>query len=206
MTEVVIVGAGGHGREVLQALREEGRAEFLGFLDDTEPNPNLLGRISAEWLGPIGRLEDLPARVRYLIGIGSGRSRRAIDARAGTRGAYTLVHPMTSVGPDVELAPGVVIFPFATVTTNIRLGRHTHVGRGSAVGHDATLGDYVSLFPLAAVSGNVHLGAGVTVGTTASIRQGLRIGAETTIGSGAAVVGDLPGGVVAVGVPASVKH
>lgn len=205
MTAVVIVGAGGHGREVLQALREEGQVEFLGFFDDNQPDPGLLRRVGAEWLGPVERLNDLPAGVQYLIGIGGGRSRCAIDTQAGARQAYTLVHPMTSVGSDVELAPGVVVFPFATVTTNIRLGRHTHVGRGAAVGHDSTLENYVSVYPLAAVSGNVHLEAGVTVGTTASIRQGVRVGAHTTVGSGAAVVRDLPGGIVAVGVPAWVK-
>lgn len=205
MTAVVIVGAGGHGREVLQVLRDEGRAEFLGFLDDREPDPDLLSRIDARWLGPVAQLADLPEDVEYVVGIGSGAVRQAIDAQAGDRGAYTLVHPWASVGPDVALSPGVVVFAFATVTTNIRLGRHVHVGRGCAVGHDSTLEDYVTLFPLSSVSGNVHLKPKVTVGTTASIRQGLRVGDGTTIGSGAAVVTDLPPGVVAVGVPAAVR-
>lgn len=205
MTRVVIVGAGGHGREILQVLRDRGTAEFLGFLDDHEPDRDLLGPIDARWLGPTSVLAELPADVEYLIGIGSGPVRRRIDQTAGGRRAHTLVHPMSSIGGDVELSPGVVVFAFATVTTNIRLGRHVHVCRGAAVGHDSTLADYVSVYPLAAVSGNVHLEAGVTVGTTASVRQGLRVGADTMIGSGAAVVSDLPGGVTAVGVPAAVR-
>lgn len=207
MTRVVIIGAGGHGREVLQALRDSRSAEFLGFLDDHEPDRDLLHRIDAQWLGPVSGLAELPVDVQYLIGIGSGQVRRRIDAWATELGysPHTLVHSMASVGADVELSPGVVVFAFATVTTNIRLGRHVHVGRGAAVGHDSTLSDYVSVYPLAAVSGNVHLEAGVTVGTTASIRQGLRIGTDTMIGSAAAVVRDFPAGVVVVGVPAAVR-
>jgi sugar O-acyltransferase (sialic acid O-acetyltransferase NeuD family) len=203
---VAILGAGGHGREVLQALRTDAGAEFVGFLDDAEPDPSLLDRIDASWLGPSDELSRLPADVHYLIGIGSGDVRRRVDARvrADGRRAYTLIHPKADVGEDVELAPGVVVFAGATVTTNIRLGRHTHVGRGAAVGHDARLGDYVSVYPLASVSGSVTLEDGVTVGTTAAIRQGVRIGAGAVVGMGAVVLRDVPAGCTVVGVPATV--
>lgn len=186
---------------MLQVVRDAGR-EFLGFLDDRESDSTLLSGIGAEWLGPISEFGRHQAD--YLIGIGSGIVRRSVDARLDYVGATaaTLVHPMSSVGPDVRLSPGVVIFAFATVTTNIRLGRHTHVGRGAAVGHDSTLGDFVTTYPLSAVSGNVTLEDEVTLGTTASIKQGINVGARTTIGSGAAVVSDLPSDVVATGVPA----
>lgn len=199
---VVIVGAGGHGREVLQVVRDAGR-EFVGFIDDTEPDKRLLDRIGGTWLGPSEELGNLGA-VEYVVGIGTGRVRRIIDDKATAAGltSAVLIHPLASVGPDVEVAPGCVVFAYATVTTNIRLGRHTHVGRGCAVGHDSTLGDYVSTYPLSAVSGNVVLGEEVIVGTTASVKQGLTVGARTTIGSGAAVVTDLPPDATAVGVPA----
>lgn len=206
MTTVVIIGAGGHGREMLQTLREEGKADFAGFVDDHEPEPELMARIGAQWLGPIATLGRLPRDVQYLIGIGAGEVRQRVDALAGSRTPYTLLHPMTSIGPDVDLAPGVVVFAFATVTTNIRLGRHTHIGRGCAVGHDSTLGDYVSVYPLAAVSGNVTLADRVTVGTNSAIRQGVHVGPDTMIGAGAIVVHDFPlGGQVLTGVPAAAR-
>lgn len=204
MRRLVILGAGGHGREVLQALGADPSHEVIGFLDDREPVPELLGRAGAAWLGPVAALAELPADVEYLVGIGSGPTRRRLDLWASEQGrrAATFVHPRADVGPDVELAPGAVVFAFATVTTNVRLGRHAHVGRGCAVGHDSVLGDYVSLYPLAAVSGNVTLGDEATVGTTAAIRQGLRIGARAVVGMGAVVLHDVPAGVTVAGVPA----
>ena len=204
MSRLVILGAGGHGREVLQALRADPSHEVLGFVDDRGPDPQLLGRVGARWLGPITALAELPSDVEYLIGIGAGPTRRRLDLWATAQGcrAATFVHPKADVGPDVELAPGSIVFALATVTTNITLGRHAHVGRGCAVGHDSVLGDYVSLYPLAAVSGNVTLGDEVTVGTTAAIRQGVRIGAGAVVGMGAVVLRDVPPGLTVAGVPA----
>lgn len=200
---VVIVGAGGHGREVLQALRDAG-GECVGFLDDHEPDPDLLKRIDAAWLGPTSELQHM-SDVQYLVGIGAGRVRKVVDEKATRWGVQpaTLIHPWASVGPDVEVGPGCVVFAFATVTTNIRLGRHAHVGRGVAVGHDSTLGDYVSVYPNAAISGNVTLGDGATVGTTACVRQGQAVGAGSMVGAGAVVVSDVPAGATVVGVPAT---
>ncbi len=58
------------------------------------------------------------------------------------------------------------------------------------------------LNPGAVVSGGVTIRRGATLGTGAVTRQGVEIGAATYVGAGAAVVSDLPAGVVAVGVPA----
>lgn len=211
MTEsVVVIGAGGHGREVFSFLEDDLRngrhdnLEIVGFLDDHEPDHQLLERIGAAWLGPVSTMTQLPPNTRYIIGIGDGRIRQRLDAEVTSQGfePLTVVSRDARVGRDVTLAPGVVIFPFATVTTNVSLGRHTHVGRGAAVGHDSVVGDYVSIFPLAAVSGTVRIGSMVTVGSQASIKQGHRVGEGATIGMGAAVVSDVAPNITVVGVPA----
>lgn len=204
MTDVVIIGAGGHGREVHDVLLDDGSSNMLGFLDDHEPDTELMGRIGASWLGPVGEMSSLPRTVQFLVGLGSGTARRIMDRRAVEAGfePYTLVHPRASVGRDVRLAPGVVVFAHATVTTNITLGRHTHIGRGVAVGHDAALGGYVSAYPNSAISGNVTLEDEVTIGTTACVLQGLTIGAGTFVGAGAVVTKSQPGGQTVVGCPA----
>lgn len=215
VSPVVIIGAGGHGREVFVALSSYSRAispddpqppTFLGFIDDVEPDPDLLARLGAQWLGPTSELTALSSGTRYLLGVGSGAARKRLDDRASAAGleAFTLVDPDASVGVDVRLSPGSIVFARATVTTNIALGRHSHVGRGVAIGHDCTLDDYTSVYPNASISGNVRVGAGATIGTGAVVRQGCSIAPGSTVGAGAVVLDDVAG--VVAGVPAKPLH
>jgi sugar O-acyltransferase (sialic acid O-acetyltransferase NeuD family) len=210
-TQLVIIGAGGLGREIvdivdaLNACRDPSNTiELLGFLDDGHPDESLLARRGYRVLGPVARLRDMDPEVQYVIGIGSGTARREIDELIGasSRSPATLVHPKAVLGFDVRVGPGSVICAGAVLTTNICLGRHAQVHVGVAVGHDVVLGDYVTALPQAAIAGNVALEADVTVGTGAAIIQGLRVGRGATIGAGASVVRDIPAGVTAVGVPA----
>lgn len=216
-TPLVIIGAGGFGREVCDVIEaisiaEAGQGEptyeFVGFLDDGNPNTQLLGIRRAPFLGKVSTLDDLPQEVQYVIGIGTGGARRKIDewATALGRQAAILVHPTAVIGRHgVTLQPGVIICAHVSITTNIALGRHTHMNLNSTVGHDAVLGDYVTVNPGATISGDVVLEDEVNVGTGAAVIQGRRVGARTVIGAAAAVVRDLPADAVAVGVPARVR-
>ena len=205
-TDLVIIGSGGHGREMLDIVEAINHVaetfNVLGFLDDSDHNDALLARRGTTRLGPVEMLADIDAQ--YVIGIGSGAVRACIDRRATELGreAAVLVHPAASMGGDVELAPGVVVAAGARITTNVRLGRHTQLNVNCSVSHDCRLGDYVTVSPGATVSGTVTLEDGVLIGAGATVIQGLTVGRWTTVGAGAVVVRDLPADVVAVGVPA----
>ena len=204
---IVIIGAGGHGREVLDVLEAgaaDGRylAPFLGFLDDGYPDPDPLRRRNVSHLGPVGILKSLSAQ--YILGIGDGRARRSLDevcTRWGREPAEA-IHPSASFGANNEWGPGLVVCSHSCITTNVRLGRHVHVNVHATVSHDCVVGDYVTIGPGSNISGNVILGDGVLVGVGATIVQGVTIGNGTIVGAGAVVISDLPEGVTAVGVPA----
>jgi sugar O-acyltransferase (sialic acid O-acetyltransferase NeuD family) len=207
---VVIIGAGGFGRETLDVLRagravfaqRDGRRRFLGFLDDGSPDAALLARLGAEHLGPVDHLEQLPG-ARYLIGVGEPSMRQLLDERARGFGAEpcSAIHPEASYA-DVEFGLGAVVTAGVRLTNNVRIGRHVHLNLNCTVGHDAVLGDYVTVNPLAAISGNVTLGDRVNVGTGANVIQGVTVGDDGVIGAGAVVLDDVPAGVTVVGVPA----
>jgi sugar O-acyltransferase (sialic acid O-acetyltransferase NeuD family) len=203
---LVIVGAGGHGRELLdivEALNASAPTfEFVGFLDDGHPDADVLARRRADLVGRVERLTTLD--VCYLIGIGSPETRQRIDAYASSLGreAAQAIHPEASLGSDVRLGPGAVLAAGARVTTNVSFGRHVHLNVNATVSHDCVLGDYVILNPGATVCGNAVLGDGVTIGTGATVIQGRTVGNGTVVGAGAVVVSDLPPGITAVGVPA----
>jgi len=208
---LVIIGAGGFGREVhdlVESINEVGGVatwDVLGFIDNHVESPELLAERGLPHLGGDEALEQLPPGTRYVIGIGNGAVRRSLDARATALGleAAVLVHPTAWIGKHlVTLGPGTIICAHVSITTNVHLGRHVHLNLNATVGHEARLDDYVTVNPGASISGNVVLGTEVMIGTGASVIQGKSVGAGAVIGAGAAVVRDIPAGVTAIGIPA----
>ncbi|MFZ4720849.1 MAG: NeuD/PglB/VioB family sugar acetyltransferase [Ilumatobacteraceae bacterium] len=208
--DIVIVGAGGLGREVLDIVDALGVAgqpvRCLGFLDDGPVRDDLLAPRGIGVLGGVrsGLPADLTAGTRFIIGIGDGAVRRTIDAALTAAGwrPMTLIHPVTSAGFGCNVGDGCIQAAGARITTNVSLGRHTQLHVNVAVGHDAVLEDFVSVLPGATISGNVRLGEGVTVGTGANVLPGITVGAGAFVGAGAVVTRDVAPGVTVVGSPA----
>jgi sugar O-acyltransferase (sialic acid O-acetyltransferase NeuD family) len=206
MRDLVIVGAGGHGREVLDvvdAINGAGpRFRVLGFLDDVVPAGSRVRGHPV--LGPIDWLAGHAGAVDYVIGIGSTAVRLRLAARADALGARaaTLVHPGALLTPHVALGDGCVITAGVILTSSIRLGRHVHVNVAATISHDGVIGDFVTIAPGAHLGGAVQVGEGCDVGIGAVVLQGVAIGAWTVVGAGAVVTRDLDADVTAVGVPA----
>lgn len=224
-TPLVIIGAGGFGREVLDIVNDinsqlndsvglqgptnalnEG-FDFLGFVDDGEPDMDRLARIGAHYLGPSSSLSRLPKGCKFSIGIGSGAVRRKLDVAATAVGLEpaTLIHSSATLGSDVRISPGAVICAHVSVTTNVSIGRHAHINLNSTIGHDAVLADFSTVNPLCAISGEVTVAEEAMVGTNSAINQGLTIGRGSIIGSGSAVTKNVEGYTLVAGVPAVVK-
>ena len=203
---IVIIGAGGHAREiadVIEAINSAGRQwSLLGFVAEEPPQDELAQRRGLAFLGGLDALDGKDAH--FVVGIGSPDARRRMDVTATSRGlvAATLIHPSATVGSDNRLEPGVVLAAHSSVTTNVGLGRHTHLNVGARVAHDCRIGDFVTVNPGATISGNVTLAHDVTVGTNATVIQGVTVGADAIVGAGAAVVRDVAADATVVGVPA----
>jgi sugar O-acyltransferase (sialic acid O-acetyltransferase NeuD family) len=211
--QLVIIGAGGFGREVLDVVEAinldhaaSGGDQFdvVGFLDDGEPDLDLLPAFGVPQLGVVADLSELPDDVGYVIGIADTVIRADVDAfgRSLGRSSPVLVHPTASLGRAVELGPGSIVCAQTSLTNHIRLGRGVQVHPGATIGHDTTMADYVTVCPQVAVSGNVAVERGVWLGTNSCVNQGLTVGEAATVGSGAAVIRDVPPMVTVVGVPA----
>ena len=206
MRDVVVVGAGGHGREIyatLMARIADGEPmRVAGFVDDDPRHLERVDRLGQRLLGRIDWLIGHPGE--YALGIGTSATRRAIVERLDAAGceALAVVHPGAHLGPDVRLGAGAVVFDRSTVTTNVEIGSHSHINVGCAVQHDSRLGDFVQMSPGVFVNGDCTIGDDVFLGTGAIVTRGCSVHSGARVGAGAVVMADVPAGVTVVGVPA----
>lgn len=209
--KLVIVGAGGHGRETLDVVEAcngvEPTFEFVGFIAD-EADDALLEKRGALLLGPTEQLIERLAgtQITCHLAIGSGAVRSRVDGELRAIGladrVVTLVHPLASVGTEVHLRSGAYLAPGARITTNVTFGRCVQLNVNAVVSHDCEIGDYVTISPGALVNGGVHIGARAFLGTGAIVLPERTIGQEAVIAAGAVVTKDVPAGVTARGMPA----
>lgn len=206
---IVVVAAGGFGREILDVLDARvdalapASSDFLGFLDDDPSADIRVADLGERVLGPVNAISSLDAS--YLIGIGSPSTRRRVDqtlVHLGGTAHSGVQHRMAARGRRVRLGPGHVICAGAILTTNIVAGRHLHVNLNATIGHDCVIGDYVTIAPGVSISGNVTIGDDVEFGTGAVVLPGLTIGAGAMVGAGAVVTKDVAPGTTVVGMPA----
>jgi sugar O-acyltransferase (sialic acid O-acetyltransferase NeuD family) len=198
---LVIVGAGGHGREVLDVVEACGTSEVVGFVDDGSPDEALLEARGYRLLGDTSHLGTLDG-TSVLFGLGDAAVRAEVAARVASPLAPAAVHPLASVGTGCTIGDGTVVAAGARLTTNVRVGANCYIGPNATIGHDAVLADFATLYPGAVVSGAVRLGRCATVGAAASVKQGVAIGRGAVVGMGAAATHDVPEGTVVAGVPA----
>ena len=208
MVNTLIVGAGGHGKVVLDILRAGGHHRPVGFVDaDPRLHGTTVGGLPV--LGGVHQLRRLvgPHKlVAAVIAIGDNRARAGYaDAvtDAGLR-LTTAVHPSAVVAESAVLGVNVVVAAGAIVCAEARVGDHAIVNTAATVDHECEIGPGVHVCPGAHLAGRVRVEAGALIGLGASVIQCLRIGAGATVGAGAVVIRDVPPGVTVVGVPARV--
>ena len=207
---VVIIGAGGFAREVLDVLEAaNGRTasyEILGFIVDpqyAEPGREVNGKPvlgGFEWLGRHG--EDVFA----ICGVGASDLRYHLVARARKLGVrfFSVIHPQAMITRWVTVGEGTIVTAGCILTNRIRLGDHVQVNLDCTVGHDTVIEDFVTLAPGVHVSGNVTLCEGCSVGTGANIIEKKTVGQWATLGAGTTVISDVPSDSTVVGVPGKV--
>jgi sugar O-acyltransferase (sialic acid O-acetyltransferase NeuD family) len=209
MKQLIVVGAGGLGREVFQyaldARSKAGETEVLGFLDD---NPKALSGdpLEGKILGDTASFRVEPQH-RFIIGVGDPATRQALAQQIAARGGRfaTVVHPLAYVASTAGIAEGCILAPYVFVGAGARLGAHVVLNARASVGHDVVLAEHCVLSPHCVIGGSSTLGQGVFMGSSATVVPQRSIGSCSKISAGAVVLHDIPSGALAVGNPAKAR-
>ena len=205
MDEVVIIGAGGHGKVVLDILLAGGKYRPAGFVDN---NPSLLDSYvcGLPVLGPINALPRLRRqKIRHaIIAIGDNRQRLAQRGIVDAEGydLVTAIHPAAYVSPRTEVGRGVVIAPGARVIVESTIGDLAIINTSAVVDHECDVGDGAHVCPGALLAGRVRVGRGAFIGIGAQVIQCRTVGEFAVVGAGATVIHDVAADTTVVGVPA----
>ncbi len=196
-TAIVILGAGGHARVVIDTLREGRRdLHLLGIVDDGErPPADVLG---VPILGDSRRLMELRERGVTLAALGVGAVthnalRAELFQRLRRQGFHqpNLIHPRAVVEPSAHLGEGNQIFAGAVVSSAVRLGDGCIVNSGAVVSHDCVLGDHVHVTPGAVLAGGVSIGDRTVVGMASTVYLGVTVGRDVVLTNGSHVFHDV---------------
>ncbi len=203
---VIVYGAGGQARVLIELMERAGISPIAGFLDD---NASLHGtKIDGiPVLGNIDRLANI-YRVhrinRAVIALGDNalRKRFADHARSLGMRLPVLIHPHAYVSPTAKLGDGTVVMAGAVISTHVTMGEMCIINTRASIDHDCYLGDYVHVAPGVTLAGNVTIGNGTLMGVGSCVVPGLCIGDDALVGAGAVVIRDIASNTTVVGCPA----
>lgn len=203
---VIVLGAGGHARAILEALRALGRD--VTAVAVTARAPASTGQRAA--LPAMTEDEVLalaPQSIELAMGIGtvepSPLRRQVFDKfRAAGFGFATIVHPSAVVASDAILGEGAVVMAGAIVQAGCRVGANAIVNSGVILEHDGVVGAHAHLASGCVLAGGVRVGEQALVGAGATVIQSLTVGDGALVAAGSVVIRDVAAGARVAGVPA----
>lgn len=202
MRNVVIIGASGHAKVIIDALHcinqiEKQYGEIVLLDDDLSINGLTVS--GHKVIGTVAECLNYKDS-GFIIAIGNNEIRKKI-AQMYSLKYMTVIHPKAIVADDVEIGEGTVIMAGAIINSGVKLGKHSIINTGATVDHDDCIADYVHLSPGAHLGGNVLIGEGTWIGIGGCVRNNINIGKKINVGAGGVVVKDLSESGTYVGVP-----
>jgi acetyltransferase EpsM len=205
---VLVWGAGGHGKVVVDAILSGEDWEIGGVIDEDrrKDGSEILGVPVTLFDGDLLRMAQIMRCEYATIAIGDNytRSHKFELIRSTGLAAATVVHPSAHVSRFVKIGDGVIILAGATINAGTVLEDNACVNTAASVDHDNYLEHSCHIFPNATLTGGVHVEEFAYVGAGAVIKPNVTVQKHSYVGAGAVVLHDVPEGKIVCGVPAQV--
>ena len=205
MKKLIVWGAGGHGKVVLDVVLAAERWREVVFVDD---GPVAEARLfMGHCVRPSSDLETLREAgfSEFIIAVGNNASRTKCYEVAIAHGLNpaTAIHPTAAVSRSASVGHGSVVMPLAAINAATLIGVDCIINTGAIVEHDCIIGDHSHVAPGATIGGGVTIGAWSFVGINASILPFAQVGDRAVIGAGAVVLEAVRPGETVAGIPAT---
>ena len=204
---VVVVGAGGHAKVIIELIQAQGCYRVVGLID-ADPTPRTV--LGVQVIGAdrdLARLRDSGLNKAF-VALGDNRRRVAIGRDLAHVG-FEIINAISRaavISPSAQLGRGVAIMAGAVVNAATTIGDFAIVNTGALIDHDVMIAEGAHIGPGCALAGNVRIGRLACLGVGTSATPGTTVGAGALVGAGACIIRDIPDDAVARGVPAKVVN
>ncbi len=201
--QLVIIGAGGHGKVVADAALKQENIVAVNFIDGRYPA--LSSQFGLDVLGDDSIIPSLIEKgACFIVAIGDNaiRASKYQHLKQLNANIATVVHPAAVISKGVTIGKGSVVLAGAIINADTQVGNNVIVNTGAVIEHDCFIADHCHIAPRSAMTGGCRIGESSLLGVGACVIPGKSIGANTVIGAGATVISNILDNKVAVGIPA----
>ncbi len=205
--KMVIIGAKGFAKEILQVLHHNAKTANIAFFDNINENaPSLLYSVF-----PVLRSYDelkqyfISNGSDFILGVGGAKTRASLYETVSLLGGnvQTVISKYSFVAPyGVVIGEGSCIMTSSIIECDVRVGKGTLINKGAILSHDSTIGSFCEISPGAKILGRAKIGDLTEVGANAVVLPDRVVGKNCKIGAGAVVTKDVPDNSTVVGIPA----
>ncbi len=203
MKRLIVLGAGGHAREVLWTANRTQTNTVIYFFDETITAQKTLYNLPI--VNDLSEVIEPDSSIRLISGVGNNQLRLRWAQKFSNNYVFTnIIDPSSIINSNIHMGEGNLIMAGCIISDHVTIGNHTILHFKNVITHDCIIEDYCFVGPGCNLAGNVHIDTGAHLGAGVTIIPNCKIGKWSILGAGSVVTSDIPAYCLALGVPAKV--